>query len=376
MFEPAYWIVIQAGSQSWWVGRYDKSIGSSWSFICIVVTWASNRWTACQFLILGSVNDGLSKAIEGVRDIMSFEKLCSSFWWNIRAFQWGFPSIGSSSGSLPVLPYYHYWNIQLAICTESKNQASKQERILFMARGYSNNSSPNAKSPDKFAAMLERLWLGSITGMDIARLQRWVLRHPAGPTIDDASWWNAILITPWNALRHAWNNQAMLQHCITENVALFVLPSVDEGIKCPRRNMVWTPDSKTAFLATWNTISIYAHAAVTGNITVEFGVAKGTEVIVREVVPDLLDTSAWAKVIQIPQPWIIKLRQPPICVWIEVGQESGFRRCQGVLSSRPTRLVSIIGYQRANEGAKGVWDGEGISEDTDSTDSCVRYVWL
>src|SRR5579859_7155444 len=127
--------------------------------------------------------------------------------------------------------------------------------------------------------------------MDIARLQRWVLRHPAGPTIDDASWWNAILITPWNALRHAWNNQAMLQHCITENVALFVLPSVDEGIKCPRRNMVWTPDSKTAFLATWNTISIYAHAAVTGNITVEFGVAKGTEVIVREVVPDLLDTS-------------------------------------------------------------------------------------
>lgn len=49
--------------------------------------------------------------------------------------------------------------------------------------------------------------------------------------------------------------------------------------------MVWTVDSKTEFLATWTVLCIEGPAMVIANIAVELGLANGTQVTIKAVVP-------------------------------------------------------------------------------------------
>ena len=77
--------------------------------------------------------------------------------------------------------------------------------------------------------------------------------------------------------------------------------------------MIWIPDSKTEFLATWNVLCIGGPVVVTANIAVELGIANGTEAIIRDVVPHPLDNQA----IQQRHNCIVELTRPPICVLIE-----------------------------------------------------------
>ena len=78
--------------------------------------------------------------------------------------------------------------------------------------------------------------------------------------------------------------------------------------------MVWTVDSRTEFLATWNVLCIDGPALVTSNIAVELGIANGSKVIIKQVVPHPEDHQGWNEI----HKQIVKLSRPPICVFAEL----------------------------------------------------------
>jgi hypothetical protein len=94
---------------------------------------------------------------------------------------------------------------------------------------------------------------------------------------------------------------------------IFISPSQDECIRCKRHNMVWTVDSKAEFLATWTVLCIEGPALVTANIAVKLGLANGTEVIIKAVVPHE-DDERGLKNIRKP---IVKLSRLWVCVFVE-----------------------------------------------------------
>jgi hypothetical protein len=78
--------------------------------------------------------------------------------------------------------------------------------------------------------------------------------------------------------------------------------------------MIWTGDHKTDMLATWNVLCIDAMAIVTANIAVEMKIAKGSRVIIREVVPHPEDHEGWRT---IHSHQVVRLARPPITVFVE-----------------------------------------------------------
>jgi PIF1-like helicase len=164
------------------------------------------------------------------------------------------------------------------------------------------------------AETLERLRVGNITSLDIDLLKRRVFGHPLGPDTSDPKWQSAILITTRNAVRQAWNNQAALRHALKTRGQVYISPASDKGIQCRRSNMIWTPDSKTEFLATWNVLCIDGPAVVTSNVAVELGIANGTDVIIREVIPHPTDQVGQTNI----RHQVVQLTRPPICVFVEL----------------------------------------------------------
>jgi hypothetical protein len=132
----------------------------------------------------------------------------------------------------------------------------------------------------------------------------------------DPKWRTAPLITPRNAVRQPWNNQAGIRHAIETGNQMFISPSKDVDVPSTysREEMVWMVDSSTEMLATWGMLCIDATAIVTTNVAVELGFANGTEVIIKEVVPHPDDSQGWAQL----QNQVVRLSQPPICVFVEM----------------------------------------------------------
>ena len=123
------------------------------------------------------------------------------------------------------------------------------------------------------------------------------------------------MITMRNNIREAWSNVASLRHAVDNGTQIFISPSIDEGIDCDRRKMVWwAADSKTGFLATWNVLCVDAPTIVKTNTAVELGTANGTKGIIREVVPDPEDSVGWSRI----ENQVVKLTRPPICVMVEL----------------------------------------------------------
>jgi hypothetical protein len=96
---------------------------------------------------------------------------------------------------------------------------------------------------------------------------------------------------------------------------MFISPSKDVGVPIHyiREEMVWTIDSSTEMLATWGMLCIGAVAIVTTNVAVELGIANGTEVIIKEVIPHPDDREGCR---QMDDP-VVRLSRPPICVFVE-----------------------------------------------------------
>lgn len=86
--------------------------------------------------------------------------------------------------------------------------------------------------------------------------------------------------------------------------------------------MVWTVDSNTEMLATWGMLCIGAVAIVTTNVAVELGIANGTEVVIREVVPHAEDIEGWRQM----QNQVVRLSRPPICVFVKAKDGSNWPR--------------------------------------------------
>jgi hypothetical protein len=173
-----------------------------------------------------------------------------------------------------------------------------------------------AKAPDVYQLM-ERVRTGSATSRDIERIQSRIFGHPNGPNPNNSKWRQAILVTSRNAIRQAWNNQAAIRHTLSTKNQLFISPSIDEGLPCPRETMIWVGDNKTEMLATWNVLCIGAEAIVTFNIAVELNIANGSRVI------NPADTQGWR---QLNNNLVFKLTRPPIAVFVEPVESSSINQ--------------------------------------------------
>ena len=173
-----------------------------------------------------------------------------------------------------------------------------------------------ARNP-KVYKVLDRIRCGQATQHDIELLQQRTFGHARGPDQSNPKWQSAPLITPRNTVRHAWNNYASLRHTATTGNQIFISPAIDEGCPLSRNQMVWSCDSDTGMLATWSVICMDAVSIVTANVAVELGVANGSRVVVKEVVPHPDDHQGWSRI----NDAIVKLSQPPLCVYVEVLEE-------------------------------------------------------
>src|SRR5204863_1450517 len=172
-------------------------------------------------------------------------------------------------------------------------------------------------SEESVHLVLDHIRCANVTPEDIALLRSRVFGYPGGPNPEDEEWRSTVLVTTRNVVRQAWNNLAALRHALDNSKQIFISPSYDEGINCDRQKMIWTADSKTGFLATWNVLCIDAPAIVTANIAVELGVANRTEAIIGQVIPDPRDSCGWSRL----RNQVVKLTRPPICVSVELTQD-------------------------------------------------------
>lgn len=79
---------------------------------------------------------------------------------------------------------------------------------------------------------LDRIGRGEITFEDRELLRRRVFwSSRPGADLGDKQRRNAILVTPRNAVRQAWNNNAALRHIQDTGNQIFIPPSQDEGIR-------------------------------------------------------------------------------------------------------------------------------------------------
>jgi hypothetical protein len=172
--------------------------------------------------------------------------------------------------------------------------------------------------------VLDRIRRGAATPGDIDLIHSRTFGHANGPDPMDPKWKSAPLITPRNAVRQSWNNQAGLRYTIETGRQMFISPSKDTGVPSnySREEMVWAIDSSTEMLATWGMLCIGVVAIVTTNVAVELGFANGTEVIIKEVVPHPDDHHGWSQLHR----QVVRLSQPPICVFVEIANQTEFNR--------------------------------------------------
>ncbi len=164
-------------------------------------------------------------------------------------------------------------------------------------------------------SVLDHIRCGNATATDMELLHSRTFRFSGGPDPNDKEWCMAVLIMKRNNVQEAWSNIASLRHAVDNGTQIFISPSINEGIECDHRKMVWrAADSKTGFLATWNVLCIDTSAIVKYNMAVKLSVANGTKGIIQEVIPDPEDTIGWK--------WtcnqVVKLTKPPICVKVEL----------------------------------------------------------
>jgi hypothetical protein len=163
---------------------------------------------------------------------------------------------------------------------------------------------------------LNRVRRGRTTPADLKKFHDRVFGSPNGPSVEELRWKSAVLVTPRNIVRQAWNHQACLRHVAVSGQQLFISPAVDTNVPSHQlERVIWEVDAKTQKLATWNLLAVGGPVIATSNVAVELGIANGTRAVVKEVVPHQDDEVGWSQVTHEP---IVILSQPPACVWIQV----------------------------------------------------------
>jgi len=164
-------------------------------------------------------------------------------------------------------------------------------------------------------ATLTRIRDGKVRPDDLACLHSRVFGAANGPVMTDRKWKTAVLVTPRNIVRQAWNHQATLRHHLQSHRQIFISPAIDKGLSSQdRERVVWETDSNTEMLATWNILAIDGPSVATSNAGTELGISNGTRCVIREVILHPADEIGWYQTGRQP---IVVLTRPPICVWTE-----------------------------------------------------------
>ena len=247
-----------------------------------------NSWTSCRFLILDEVSMGgcgklarISEALcKAKSNVLSFGGLSVLF-----------------SGDFHQLP--PVMDVPLYVNPSSRKMPSLANKTTRRLREEQQNGYNLFQDVTKTTVLLrehyrardeavysvlDRIRGGNATATDKELLHSRTFGWPGGPDVEDKEWRMAVLITTRNNIREAWSNVASLRHAVDNGTQIFISPSIDEGIDCDRRKMVWrAADSKTGFLVTWNVLCVDAPTIVKTNTAVELGAANGTKGIIREV---------------------------------------------------------------------------------------------
>ena len=285
-----------------------------------------NSWTNCEFLVIDEMSMVGCKTLNEIstnlcslkNSALPFGGLYVLFTGDLHQL----PCIGDRSLYIDCRDEYIKVGRELSPLeknyiagTELWDQATRKTVLLTQ-----HYRAPN----EGVHGVLDRIRGGRATPADIEIVHSRTFGHPDGPNPTDAMWKAAPLITPRNSVRQAWNNQAGIKHAVDTGNQIFISPSIDTGVPAnySREEMVWTVDSKTEMLATWAMLCVGAVAVVTTNIAVELRVANGTKVIIREVVPHPNDIHGWNQM----QNQVVRLSQPPICVFVELTEANEWSR--------------------------------------------------
>jgi hypothetical protein len=276
-----------------------------------------NSWTGCEFLIIDEVSMLGSKGLNEISTNLCKLKACVQPFGGLYVLFSGdlhqLPCIGDKclyidSRKEPMRAGASVSSVQKAYMKGAALWESVTSTTVLLTEHY--------RAPNKAVhEVLDRIRQGRATPSDIDLIHSRTFGHANGPDPMHLKWKSAPLITPRNAVRQAWNNQAGIRYAMETGRQMFISPSKDTGVPehYSREEMVWTVDSSTEMLATWGMLCIGAIAIVTTNVAVELGIANGTEVIIKEVVPHPNDIEGWRQM----DDQVVRLSRPPICVFVE-----------------------------------------------------------
>ncbi|KAF7985887.1 hypothetical protein HWV62_43768 [Athelia sp. TMB] len=173
---------------------------------------------------------------------------------------------------------------------------------------------------------------GDCTEEDIAELEKLVISESANniPDLDADPWCDAVLVTPRNAVREAWNKAALRKHCKRTGHILYEVPAEDTAGNPPRECDIWEKEAisnakqdKTGRLPHRVEIAIGMKAMVTFNTATEADLANGSRGTIDGIVLDPREppTSAGERIGR------VRLKYPPVMVL--------FRPLQGSVAKFP-----------------------------------------
>ncbi|KAF7971098.1 hypothetical protein HWV62_22094 [Athelia sp. TMB] len=136
---------------------------------------------------------------------------------------------------------------------------------------------------------------GDCTEEDIAELEKLVITENGDntPDFDSDPWSDAVLVTPRNAVREAWNKAAMRKHCSRTGNILYEVPAEDTAGNPVRECDMWereaiskTKQEKSGRLPHRLEVAIGMKAMITFNTATEADLANGSRGTIESIVLD------------------------------------------------------------------------------------------
>jgi len=82
---------------------------------------------------------------------------------------------------------------------------------------------------ETWIGILQRAREGDCSELDIQEIRKLILTNPNCdvPDFDNPPWNNAVLVTPRNSVRAAWNRAALRKHCAKTGNILYIVDAED-----------------------------------------------------------------------------------------------------------------------------------------------------
>ncbi|KAF7973278.1 hypothetical protein HWV62_15643 [Athelia sp. TMB] len=187
---------------------------------------------------------------------------------------------------------------------------------------------------------------GECTEDDINELEKLVLSESKNniPDFDSDPWTDAVLVTPRNAVREAWNKAALRKHCKRTGHILYEVPAEDRAGNPPRQCDLWEREAiskskqdKTGRLAHRVEIAIGMKAMVTFNTATEADLANGSRGTIEEIKLDPREPSTSSG----EQDGHVRLKYPPAMILFKPIQKTAAKFpgvAEGLIPIFPTEV--------------------------------------